>query len=178
MSTSSEATGWGSLAPTARCSNHGGTGAIRLPVTWPLTAGAIYVAENHEDGKWIRVRVLSPAGKELATWPSIGRGDASFNGNTRITVDSVGRVFLVDGWHCRVVVFDASGAFLGRWGSCGFGDGQFDGADGIAVDAAGKVYVADYNNNRVQVFQVREVQGRHPPVDFFGIISRFAKPRR
>ena len=119
--------------------------------------GTIYVAEDHEDGKWNRVRVLSPAGKELATWPSIRRGDASFNGNKQITVDSVGRVFLVEGWHCRVEVFDASGAFLGRWGSCGFGDGQFDGADGIAVDAAGKVYVADYNNNRVQVFQVREI---------------------
>jgi tripartite motif-containing protein 71 len=125
--------------------------------------GTIYVAESHEDGKWIRVRVLSPAGKELATWPSIGRGDARFNGNTRITVDSVGRVFLVEMWHCRVEVFDASGAFLGRWDSCGFGDGQFDGAGGIAVDTAGKVYLADYSNNRVQVFQVREVPRSPPP---------------
>ena len=83
----------------------------------------------------------------------------------RIAVDSVGRVFLVEVWHCRVEVFDASGAFLGRWGSCGFGDGQFDGADGIAVDAAGKVYIADYNNNRVQVFQVREVPRSPPPID-------------
>ena len=78
----------------------------------------------------------------------------------RITVDSVGRVFLVELWNCRVEVFAASGAFLGRWGSCGFGDGQFDGAGGIAVDAAGKVYVADYNNNRVQVFQVRDLPAR------------------
>ena len=119
--------------------------------------GTIYVAEVHEDGKWSRVRVLSPAGKELATWPSVGQGNDRVTGFMRITVDSVGRVFLVEMWNCRVEVFDASGAFLGRWGSCGFGDGQFDGANGIAVDAAGKVYVADYNNNRVQVFQVREV---------------------
>ena len=106
-----------------------------------------------------RPRALS-AGKELAAWPSISQGNASFKGNNRIAVDSAGRVFLVEGSHCRVEVFDASGAFLGRWGACGFGDGQFDGATGIAVDAAGKVYVADYNNNRVQVFQVRDVPAR------------------
>ena len=115
------------------------------------------MAEGHEDGKWSRVRVLSPAGKELSTWPPVGRGDDRVTGHMRITVDPVGRVFLVELWHCRVEVFDASGAFLGRWGSCGFGDGQFDGAGGIAVDAAGKVYIADYSNNRVQVFQVRDL---------------------
>jgi tripartite motif-containing protein 71 len=122
--------------------------------------GTIYVAEVHEDGKWSRVRVLSAAGKELATWPSVGRGNGRLTGFMRMTVDSVGRVFLVEMWNCRVEVFDASGAFLGRWGSCGFGDGQFDGAGGIAVDTAGKVYVADYSNNRVQVFQVRDVPPR------------------
>ena len=119
--------------------------------------GTIYVAEVHEDGKWSRVRVLSPAGKELATWPSVGRGNDRVTGFMRIAVDSVGRVFLVEMWNCRVEVFDARGAFLGRWGSCGFGDGQFDGPGGIAVDAAGRVYIADYSNNRVQVFQVRDV---------------------
>jgi tripartite motif-containing protein 71 len=119
--------------------------------------GIIYVAEVHEDGKWSRVRVLSPAGKELATWPAVGRGTDRITGFMRMAVDSAGRVFLVEMWNCRVEVFDSSGAFLGRWGSCGFGDGQFDGPGGIAVDAAGKVYVADYSNNRVQVFQVREV---------------------
>jgi DNA-binding beta-propeller fold protein YncE len=140
--------------------------------------GTIYVAEVHEDGKWSRVRVLSPAGKELTTWPSVGGGNDRSTGFMRIAVDSVGRVFLVEMWNCRVEVFDASGAFMGRWGSCGFGDGQFDGAGGIAVDAAGKVYVADYSNNRVQVFQVREVPRSPPPVDFFGNISQFATPRR
>ena len=117
--------------------------------------GTIYVAEVR-DGKWSHVRVLSPAGKERATWPSVGGGKDRSTGFMRITIDSVGRVFLVEMWACRVEVFDASGAFLGRWGSCGFGDGQFDGAGGIAVDAAGRVYVADYSNNRVQVFQVRD----------------------
>jgi tripartite motif-containing protein 71 len=126
--------------------------------------GTMYVAEVHEDGKWSRVRVLSPAGKELATWPSLGQGNDRSTGFMRIAVDSVGRVFLVTMWNCRVEVFDAGGAFLGRWGSCGFGDGQFDGAGGIAVDEAGRVYVADYSNNRVQIFQVRELP-KSPPRD-------------
>ncbi len=122
--------------------------------------GTIYVAEVHEDGKWSRVRVLSPAGKELAPWRPVGRGNDRVTGFMRIAVDSAGRVFLLEMRNCRVEVFDARGAFLGRWGSCGSGDGQFDGANGIAVDAAGKVYVTDYSNDRVQVFQVRDLPPR------------------
>ena len=162
MSTCSEATGWGSLAPTSRSSIHGRTRAIRLPVTWPLTAGAPSMwLRVTTDGKWEpRPRALSRRQGTGGVAFLISQGTASFKGNNRITVDSAGRVFLVEGSHCRVEVFDAGGAFLGRWGACGFGDGQFDGATGIAVDAAGKVYVADYNNNRVQVFQVRDVPAR------------------
>ena len=73
--------------------------------------GTIYVAEVHEDGKWSRVRVLSPAGKELATWPSVGQGDDRLTGYMRITVDSVGRVFLVEMWNCRAEVFEPAERF-------------------------------------------------------------------
>ena len=117
--------------------------------------GNIYLTEADADRRLSRVRVISPAGEELASWSSASRGDGEFFGRPWIALDPTGRVFLVDWRKCRVEVFSPSGTFLGRWGSCGFGEGQFGEASGIAVDATGKVFVADYTNNRVHVFQVR-----------------------
>jgi sugar lactone lactonase YvrE len=115
--------------------------------------GNVYLAEAHEDRTWTRVRVLSPAGKEIAKWPSVGRGDGKHAESLRIAIDSHDRVYLSEWWNCRIEVFDSRGAFLGRWGSCGFGDGEFNNLSGIAVADGGLVYAADYENNRVQVFR-------------------------
>ena len=119
------------------------------------TRGNIYLAESQRDGKWTRIRVLSPAGKEIARWPSAGCADGRYCDSVRIAVDPRDRVYLVESWNCQIKVFDNRGLFLGRWGSCGIADGEFDEPSSVAVDDHGNVYVADYGNNRVQVFKVR-----------------------
>ena len=138
-----------------RLSVYKGTRGVVLDDMALDSRGNIYLAEAQEDGKWSRIRVLSPVGKQIATWPSMMRADGKYGGILHIAIDSQDRVYLVESWNCEVRVFDNRGVFLGRWGSCGFADGEFDEPSGIAVDERGKVYVADYGNNRVQVFQVR-----------------------
>jgi DNA-binding beta-propeller fold protein YncE len=144
-----------------RFTTDGGTpGFVKRPADFHATDlaidgdGNIYLTEGDADRRSSRVRIISPAGTELLSWQSAGRGDGEFFGRTRMALDPAGRVFLVDWRKCQIEVFTSNGTFLGRWGSCGFGEGQFGEASGIAVDATGKVFVADYTNNRVHVFQV------------------------
>jgi sugar lactone lactonase YvrE len=116
--------------------------------------GNIYLTEGNADGGSSRIRIVSPAGKELAFWPLGSSGEGKVHGYTRMALDPAGHVFVVDWRTCKVEVFGSNGTFLGRWGVCGFAEGQFGEASGIAVDATGQVFVSDYTNNRVHVFQV------------------------
>jgi sugar lactone lactonase YvrE len=116
--------------------------------------GNVYFIEAEPDRGLTRIRIISPAGTELASWPLVRSGDGKLGGRRRMALDPVGRVFVSDWRKCQIEVFGSNGTLLGRWGSCGFGEGQFGEASGIAVDATGQVFVADYTNNRVHVFQV------------------------
>ena len=117
------------------------------------TRGNVFIAEEHEDTEWSRVRVVAGDGREVARW-NIDKPGEKVTSNIRIAVDAAGRVFLTDWQRCRVRVFSTDGRPLGEWGTCGFQDGQFDNMTDIIVDANGLVYVSDYLNNRVQVFKV------------------------
>jgi DNA-binding beta-propeller fold protein YncE len=121
--------------------------------------GNIYFVETSADSGLSRIRIISPAGTEPASWPLPSSGDGKRGGRTRMALDPAGRVFVVDSRQCQVEVFGSNGTYAGRWGSCGFGEGQFGEASGIAVDATGQVFVADYTNNRVHVFQVTRTPG-------------------
>jgi DNA-binding beta-propeller fold protein YncE len=73
-----------------------------------------------------------------------------------ITVDSAGRVVLVDAFKFRIVALDArTGKVLGTWGRDGSDEGMFAYPTGIAYDAKRDYYVvADTANNRLQVLTI------------------------
>jgi len=92
-------------------------------------------------------------GNFLTKWGSLGTGDGQLNFPNGITVDSFGRVYVVDRRNNRIQVFDSRGKFLAKWGQYGAGDMDFASPSyGIAVSKFGNVYVSDTFNNRIKVF--------------------------
>lgn len=97
-------------------------------------------------------------GKFLTMWGSRGNGDGQFvnmmsccKSDGRLTVDSEGSVYAVDG-NSQIQKFDRNGKFLLRWGSPGDGEGQFSFMFDIATDKQNNVYITYYNHNEVQKF--------------------------
>lgn len=89
---------------------------------------------------------------------STGSGDGEFLGVDGISVDSAGRIYVVDRGNGRVQVFAPDGSFLFAFGSPGIGDGQFGGAAcGVLADSElGRIYVSEglpgFVPHRVQIF--------------------------
>jgi len=78
--------------------------------------------------------------------------DGSFSLPFDVTVDSQGRILVIDCAVARIMVFDSSGIFLFFIGTPGSGVGQFRCPSGITVDGSDNIYVADSSNRRIQVF--------------------------
>lgn len=108
--------------------------------------GNVYITS----GSWIRK--FSSSGSLLAAWGGVGAGNGQFSGATRLAIDGVGHVYVVDHGNDRIQVFTDSGAFIYKWGTTGTMPGQFLSPIGVAVDRSGNVYVADTNNSRIQKF--------------------------
>jgi len=70
----------------------------------------------------------------------------------KISSDSIGNIYVTDGWNQSIWKFSSDGTYLTKWGSNGTGNGQFNFTGGITVDGNGNVYVTDYGNHRVQKF--------------------------
>ncbi|MFA7254322.1 MAG: fibronectin type III domain-containing protein [Patescibacteria group bacterium] len=112
----------------------------------------------------------SPAITYSAQFGADGTGDAQFNDPVGITVDSTGRVIVVDKTNNRLQVFSSDNTFLGwigkdntggfgwhnpRSGKVGAGgteNGAFNLPNRVEVDINDNIYVFDGNNNRIQVF--------------------------
>ncbi|MFV2044295.1 MAG: SMP-30/gluconolactonase/LRE family protein, partial [Anaerolineales bacterium] len=81
--------------------------------------------------------------------------DDTFENPAGISVDSSGKIWVVDQWSHRVAYYDSSGVFQGevgvRWES-GSGNDHLNAPRDAAFDSAGKLYIADTQNHRVQVF--------------------------
>jgi len=76
-----------------------------------------------------------------------------FNQPTDVAWDSVGNIFISDGYvNSRVAKYDKTGAWVKSWGQRGFAPGEFNLPHNIAVDSSDRVYVADRANGRIQVF--------------------------
>jgi hypothetical protein len=107
-------------------------------------------------------RGAGPAGPAAAAPPAGGRGGGlpgagvageSFNRPTDVAWDSMGNIYVADGYgNARVAKYDRNGKWMKNWGRRGTGDSQFNVVKAIVIDAANNVYVADRDNKRIQVF--------------------------
>ena len=85
--------------------------------------------------------------------PGAGAAGESFNRPTDVAWDSMGNIYVADGYgNSRIAKYDSNGKWIKNWGSAGTGEGQFRTVHGIAIDASNTVYVADRDNRRIQVF--------------------------
>lgn len=144
----------------------------------------IYAADNFDH----TVRIFSPDGTLLDTLgekdqPSdtgfvpgqtpVQYGGEPFNRVTNVALDSVGDLYIADGYgNARVHKFSADGEHLFSWGEPGAGPGEFRLPHAIAIDEDDRVIVADRENSRIQVFSPRgeyltEWAGISRPDDLF-----------
>jgi sugar lactone lactonase YvrE len=105
--------------------------------------GNVYVADTDN----YRIVKLSPDGRFIGTWPTLGEPD---EWTTDVAIDDEGNMYLNGNRNTCVWKLDRSGAFVAQLGSYGSGPGQFNDPRGIALDPAGNIYVADSGNNRIQ----------------------------
>ena len=113
------------------------------------TRGLVYVT----DAKKHYVKVYSS--KDYSSVRTIGtRGSETgqFNYPTNITVDTEGKVYVVDSGNFRVQIFDAEGKFLRAIGKLGDMPGSLARPKGIAVDSEGHIYVVDTAFANFQIF--------------------------
>ncbi len=90
-------------------------------------------------------------------------GPESFSDIRGISVDSRGRVYVLEAQEQQVRLFDSGGAFVRPVGRNGDGPGEFRGANGIAVDAADRLWVYDPRARRVTIFDSSgAVSATHP----------------
>jgi DNA-binding beta-propeller fold protein YncE len=108
--------------------------------------GTLFVLEN----KSSRIQQLTPEGKVLAQWGSVGAKDRQFDEPLRLAADSGGNLWVADTGNHRVQWFSAAGEWQGSFGSRGGEPGEFSHPAGLAFDSNNNLYVADCLNNRIQ----------------------------
>jgi len=94
----------------------------------------------------------SQTGEVLGRIGKRGSGDGEFNLPLQASVDTQGRLYVVDGGNFRIQIFDATGKFLRTFGSAGRYGGQFSRPKGIAIDAQNHIYVVDTAFGNFQIF--------------------------
>jgi len=109
--------------------------------------GNLYVA----DTKDFRIQELSPRGRPLRMWGTLGAAPGQFGFPVGVALDRQGNVYVVDSVDCRIQRFSPSGKLLAIFGRKGSAPGEYSGPVGIALDSRGRMYVTDDGNDRVQV---------------------------
>lgn len=107
-------------------------------------SGEIFVAEGHssQPGSTARVLKFSKDGKLIASWGTLGSGDAEFDQPHALAMDSQGRLFVGDRGNNRIKILDQRGTLLATWY-------QFSRPSGIYIDANDTIYVADSESGSV-----------------------------
>lgn len=99
-----------------------------------------------------RVKVFDLDGQLLQQIGRRGDGDGEFNFPTFASLDSQGRLYVVDSVNNRIEVFSPEGKFLRKFGQSGDRIGDFARPKGVAVDTFGNTYVVDSRWSNVQIF--------------------------
>ncbi len=74
-----------------------------------------YVSIADGEGPNTRVAKFSGDGKFIKWWGGKGTGPGEFNVPPSITIDSKGRVYVVDRSNNRIQIFDENGKFVNQW---------------------------------------------------------------
>jgi DNA-binding beta-propeller fold protein YncE len=73
-----------------------------------------------------------------------------------ISLDSNGRIFIVDQNDGGIVILGQDGSDKGRQLGMGWNEGFLRYPSQICITKAGSLFVADRGNNRVQIFSIQE----------------------
>lgn len=104
-----------------------------------------------------RVQKFTNDGTYVTQWGTTGKGDGQFTGASGLTVDSEGRILVVDSGYdtdadnglyvVRVQKFAADGTYLSQFGRFGVLQNELLPSWGVVTDDDGNVYVADQDLN-------------------------------
>jgi len=144
------------------------TGAAVTPVDVVVATDGktIFVTANNTH----RVVVIARDGTVQRGWGGNGAEPGQFNYPATLTLDSSGRVLVVDVLNSRVQAFDAAGAPLAQFGAQGAKPGDLFRPKGIAVDGQGRIFVSDSYLGVVQAFTA---DGQ-----FIGVLGSGGQPAR
>lgn len=111
--------------------------------------GNIFIAESQNAE---RITKISPDGKILAEWGSLGSEPGQFQRIRSMLFDSSGRLYVADACNHRIQIFDADGKFISQFGKPGSAEGEMMYPYDIALAKDGTLFVCEYGNSRVQRF--------------------------
>ena len=107
------------------------------------------------NGGNFRIQTLSPQGKFLGSFGSIGRQAGQFSRPKGIATDKDGNIYVVDTAFGNVQIFNPQHQLLmviGERTTSG-GPGKFSLPAGIAIDETGRIYVVDQFFRKVDIFR-------------------------
>lgn len=99
------------------------------------------------------IHMFTLSGRYIRNFGGKGGEPGKFNRQAHMTVDKLGRLFIVDTINCRYQVFSPKAKeLLYMYGTRGDAWGQFARPRGIALDTYGNIYVADAAFSNIQIF--------------------------
>jgi DNA-binding beta-propeller fold protein YncE len=107
---------------------------------------------DRKEKKAHQIVVFDLNGKLIRKIGKRGDKDGEFNFPTYASLDSSGRLYVVDSINFRIQVFDPNGKFLYKFGRPGDRPGDFARPKGVALDTFGNVYVVDSIWSNIQIF--------------------------
>lgn len=126
-----------------------------------LSSGHVVVT-NGRDGAWLEDEGWSVA-EEFRIGALHSGGPEGFARISSLTVDDLGRTWVLESQAAELRVFDASGTFVRTIGQQGAGPGEFSQPARVDFSAEGDVWVMDPGNARLTVFDTLGVLKRTIP---------------
>lgn len=114
------------------------------------TKGNVFVIDSVDKRVYsapINALIMSPATKSLKEYLKFP---------VSISLDSNGRIFIVDQNDGGIVILGQDGSYKGRQLGMGWNEGFLRYPSQICITKAGSLFVADRGNNRVQIFSIQE----------------------